>query len=113
MGRLVGEGRDHRAVGLGNHLVLRFEVVPDEPGRHAGADGDLAHRRALQAEFGDAIERRFDQFLAALSFRRAMKRAAVHAAISARGWANGFVKSFERNGCMGGSFRENRVCGRR
>src|SRR6185312_8242818 len=42
---------------------LARKIVADEPRSHAGAQGDCAHGGALQAAFGNAVQRRLDQVL--------------------------------------------------
>src|SRR5262252_4159066 len=39
-------------------LLLRTEVVPDQPARHAGCPGDVTDRGSLDATFGEEPQRR-------------------------------------------------------
>ncbi len=52
--------------------------MADEPCGNAGANGDLADGRSLEAEFRNAVQRRLDQFLAPLALGGAIKAAPVH-----------------------------------
>lgn len=65
--RLLRERGNDGAVSLRNHLVFGFEIMADEPCGNAGAKGDLADGRSLEAEFRNAVQRRLDQFLAPLA----------------------------------------------
>src|SRR5262245_44518797 len=56
----VTERAEHAIDGRAPELLLRIEVVLDEPEVRAGARGDLPRLRALEATLGEHLESRLE-----------------------------------------------------
>ena len=65
------------AAGQGQQFLLAFEIVVDQPGRHAGATGDDGQRRAVQSLAPDRVDRGIHELVATDGFDGAFRHESI------------------------------------